>query len=65
MSTANFSHLLGAVIPVLLASYFIFKILCYGKREKNLPPGPPTWPILGNAHLLAAGKVHIKYVTTS
>ncbi|TDZ19400.1 Cytochrome P450 monooxygenase patI [Colletotrichum orbiculare MAFF 240422] len=24
----------------------------FGRREKDLPPGPPTVPILGNAHLI-------------
>lgn len=62
MPTANVSELLRVLVPVLLAGYFIFNILRFAKREKHLPPGPPTWPVVGNAHLLAAGQVHIKYV---
>ncbi|KAJ8110101.1 hypothetical protein OPT61_g6963 [Boeremia exigua] len=31
--------------------YFIYKVLRFGSREKHLPPGPPTYPIIGNAHL--------------
>jgi hypothetical protein len=32
--------------------YFIIKILRFGSREKYLPPGPSTWPIIGNANLM-------------
>jgi hypothetical protein len=31
--------------------YIIFKLARFGSREKHLPPGPPTYPIVGNAHL--------------
>ncbi|KAJ6516924.1 cytochrome P450 [Mycena vitilis] len=31
-----------------------------GSREAGLPPGPPTLPILGNAHLLPAEFLHYK-----
>ena len=31
--------------------YVIFKLARFGSREKHLPPGPPTYPIVGNAHL--------------
>ena len=27
-------------------------------RPKNLPPGPPAWPIVGNAHALLKGQLH-------
>lgn len=40
------------ILVVLSALYVIFKILRFGSREKHLPPGPPTYPIVGNAHLL-------------
>jgi cytochrome P450 len=32
--------------------YIIFKLARFGSREKHLPPGPPTYPIVGNAHLV-------------
>lgn len=38
---------LGAL--VVLA---IYRILQIGKRDPRMPPGPPTVPILGNAHMI-------------
>jgi hypothetical protein len=32
--------------------YVILKLARFGHREKHLPPGPPTLPIIGNAHLV-------------
>lgn len=36
----------GAII------YGIYEIFQIGKRPKDIPPGPPTVPILGNIHLV-------------
>jgi hypothetical protein len=38
-------------LSVLGGIYVIFKLARFGSREKHLPPGPPTYPIVGNAHL--------------
>ncbi|KAL1591555.1 hypothetical protein SLS60_011803 [Paraconiothyrium brasiliense] len=38
----------------------VVKLLRFGRREKHLPPGPPTWPILGNAHLTVDPKLFKK-----
>ncbi|TVY30728.1 Cytochrome P450 monooxygenase [Lachnellula hyalina] len=35
-----------------LVLYCIITLLRVGRRSKDLPPGPPTIPILGNLHLL-------------
>jgi hypothetical protein len=56
---------LSFIASLLIAAYCIYVILRFGHREKHLPPGPPTWPILGNAHLLMAGELHYQYVQFS
>ncbi|KFY55956.1 hypothetical protein V496_06863 [Pseudogymnoascus sp. VKM F-4515 (FW-2607)] len=34
----------------LVLAYCIYRLLRIGRRDPRLPPGPPTIPILGNAH---------------
>lgn len=36
----------GAVLLVAA----VYRLLQVGKRDPRMPPGPPTIPILGNAH---------------
>ncbi|KAF2828283.1 cytochrome P450 oxidoreductase-like protein [Ophiobolus disseminans] len=45
---------------VLMACWILLKVLRSGRREKYLPPGPPTVPILGNAHLMPWTNLHLK-----
>jgi hypothetical protein len=33
-----------------LVVYGLYKILLIGRRDKRMPPGPPTLPLLGNLH---------------
>lgn len=39
------------VICALVVSV-VYRILQIGKRDPRMPPGPPTIPILGNAHII-------------
>jgi hypothetical protein len=40
------------VFVTSIGVYVVFRLLRFGSREKHLPPGPPTYPIIGNAHLV-------------
>ncbi|KAF2269375.1 cytochrome P450 oxidoreductase-like protein [Lojkania enalia] len=50
-------------VPVI--SYIFLKFLCSGRRDKRLPPGPPTIPFLGNAHQMPSKGLHLKIVEWS
>jgi hypothetical protein len=45
-----------AILPLVIGGVVFlygFVLLCrIGRRPKDLPPGPPTVPILGNLHLV-------------
>ncbi|TVY51099.1 Cytochrome P450 monooxygenase patI, partial [Lachnellula cervina] len=44
-----------------LVLYCIAALLRVGRRSKDLPPGPPTVPILGNLHLIPKNRPHLQY----
>ncbi|KAI0878094.1 putative cytochrome P450 [Hypoxylon argillaceum] len=51
------------IISVVVVSFVILcrKILQIGQRPTDLPPGPPTVPILGNLHLFPKHDVHLQF----
>jgi hypothetical protein len=48
----------GLVVMVL---YSIYRVLQIGKRDKRMPPGPPTIPLLGNLHQIPVTGLYKKY----
>ncbi|KNG83322.1 putative cytochrome P450, partial [Aspergillus nomiae NRRL 13137] len=47
-----------AVVPLAI----LYALLFLGRREKHLPPGPPTVPIIGNAHLIPRKGAHFTFL---
>ena len=50
------------LILALLGLGATFLLTRVGSRERRLPPGPPTVPVLGNLHIFPTEFAHYKYV---
>lgn len=62
--TAYFSkHYVWA--SVAFVAVLVYRLLQVGKRDPRMPPGPPTIPILGNAHQIPRTGLFKQYVTAS
>lgn len=49
----------------LAIAYAIYRISQIGQRERYLPPGPPTVPLLGNIHIFPRFLAYFQYVPQS
>ncbi|KAI1195959.1 putative cytochrome P450 [Nemania serpens] len=54
---------ISIVTGLVYCSCFIllWKLLQVGRRPRDIPPGPPTVPILGNIHLIPRYDVHLQF----
>lgn len=48
------------LVALAVAAFGISKLLSIGKRDPRLPPGPPTVPVLGNAHMIPTTGIGLK-----
>ncbi|KAJ5138483.1 uncharacterized protein N7515_003331 [Penicillium bovifimosum] len=48
------------IIPIVLGA-LLYLFFVTGRREKNLPPGPPTLPVLGNLHQIPSKGSYLKF----
>ena len=54
-----------SLFPTLLAvfiAWLVLRLRKVGTRERGLPPGPPTIPLLGNLLEFPTSKIYIQYV---
>ncbi|EXJ87561.1 hypothetical protein A1O3_04521 [Capronia epimyces CBS 606.96] len=45
----------------VLLLFVVYRVLRIGRRDPRLPPGPPTVPVLGNAHLIPTTGIGLKF----
>ena len=51
---------LNVGVPALLFVWLLLRVLRIGSRTPGLPPGPPTVPLLGNAHMFPGELAHLR-----
>jgi hypothetical protein len=61
MNNVNVSSAVGTVVLATVL-YFVYRLSQVGKRKANMPPGPPTVPILGNALQIPVSGFYKQYL---
>ena len=63
VSTMPFEE--GTVRLLYTLAAFSFAYVAYwgytSRKAPNMPPGPPTFPIIGNLHQMPRARIHLKF----
>ncbi|KAI6793582.1 putative cytochrome P450 [Hortaea werneckii] len=55
------SSRVSALLAGLLLATIVYFLYNTGRRDRRLPPGPPTLPVLGNIHQIPKQGVHFQF----
>lgn len=49
------------ILFLILVTAFIYQVRNVGRRPRDIPPGPPTLPLIGNLHQIPNKNPHHQY----
>lgn len=62
VANVDMSYTLFPTLVAVLAAWLVLRLRKVGSRERGLPPGPPTRPLLGNLLEFPTSKIYIQCV---